>query len=138
IWDLLQNPAYKGEAAFGRTRSGPLEPRWRDPRGRPAQSRRGSAPKAAPSTAWITLPVPALVDTAVFDAAQVQLQENRARARIPLKGNRYLLQGVIVCAHCVAFVDIPCRPDVTRQHSLQGERAIHPLAQAEGLSGPFL
>ncbi len=46
IWDLLQNPAYKGEAAFGRTRSGPLEPRWRPPRGRPAQSRRGYSPKS--------------------------------------------------------------------------------------------
>ncbi len=29
IWDLLQNPAYKGEAAYGKTRSGPLAPRWR-------------------------------------------------------------------------------------------------------------
>jgi site-specific DNA recombinase len=100
IWDLLQNPAYKGEAAYGKTRSGPLEPRWRAPRGRPAQSRRGYAPKATPSAEWITLPVPALVDAAVFDAAQVQLQENRARARIPLKGSRYLLQGLIVCARC--------------------------------------
>lgn len=44
--------------------------------------------------------MPALVETAVFDAAHAQLQENRARARIPLKGNRYLLQGVIVCARC--------------------------------------
>ncbi len=100
IWDLLQNPAYKGEAAFGRTRSGPLEPRWRTPRGRPAQSRRGYSPTAAPSSAWITIPVPALVDAAVFDAAQTQLQENRLRARIPLKGSRYLLQGLIVCARC--------------------------------------
>jgi site-specific DNA recombinase len=100
IWDLLQNPAYKGEAAFGRTRSGPLAPRWRAPRGRPAQSRRGYSPHAAPSSAWITIPVPVLVDAAVFDAAQTQLQENRTRARIPLKGSRYLLQGLIVCARC--------------------------------------
>ena len=89
IWDLLQNPAYKGEAAFGKTRSGPLEPRWRAPRGRPAQSRRGYSPKAAPLAEWITIPVPALVDAAVFAAAQAQLQENRQRARIPLKGSRY-------------------------------------------------
>jgi site-specific DNA recombinase len=100
IWDLLQNPTYKGKAAFGRTRSGPLAPRWRAPRGRLVQSRRGYSPKAAPSSEWITIPVPALVDAAVFDAAQTQLQENRARARIPLKGSRYLLQGLIVCARC--------------------------------------
>ncbi len=52
------------------------------------------------SAEWITIPVPALVDAAVFDAAQAQLQDNRQRARIPLKGSRYLLQGVIVCARC--------------------------------------
>jgi site-specific DNA recombinase len=100
IWDLLQNPAYKGEAAFGKTRSGPLEPRWRAPRGRPAQSRRGYSPKAAPVAEWITISVPALVDAATFAAAQAQLQENRQRARIPLKGTRYFLQGLIVCAQC--------------------------------------
>jgi site-specific DNA recombinase len=100
IWDLLQNPAYKGEAAYGKTRSGPLEPRLRAPRGRPAQSRRGYSSKAAPLADWIVIPVPALVDAALFDAVQAQLAENRRRARIPLKGSRYVLQGLIVCAHC--------------------------------------
>jgi site-specific DNA recombinase len=100
IWDLLQNPAYKGEAAYGKTRSGPLAPRWRAPRGRPAQSRRGYSPKVAPVADWIVIPVPALVDAALFEAVQIQLAENRRRARIPLKGSRYLLQGLILCAHC--------------------------------------
>jgi site-specific DNA recombinase len=100
IWDLVQTPAYQGEAAFGRTRSGPLAPRWRAPRGRPAQSRRGYSPHAAPSTAWITIPVPALVDAAVFDAAQTPLQDKRRRARIPLQGSRYLRPGLIACARC--------------------------------------
>jgi site-specific DNA recombinase len=50
LWDLLQNPAYKGEAAYGKTRSSPLEPRLRAPRGRPAHSKRGYSPKAAPIT----------------------------------------------------------------------------------------
>jgi site-specific DNA recombinase len=44
--------------------------------------------------------VPALVDTALFDAVQEQLEENRRRARIPEKGSRYVLQGLLVCAHC--------------------------------------
>lgn len=95
IWDMLKNPAYKGEAAFGKTRSGPLEPRLRAPRGRPTQSKRGYSRKNAPVEEWITIPVPALVD-----AAQEQLRENRQRARIPEKGSKYLLQGLIVCARC--------------------------------------
>ena len=100
IWDMVQNPAYAGRAAFGRTRSLPLQPRLRAPRGRPAQSRRGYASHLVPEAEWITIPVPPLVDEATFAAAQEQLAENRRRARIPLKGSRYLLQGLLVCAQC--------------------------------------
>jgi len=100
IWDMLKNPAYKGEAAFGKTRWTPVGPRLRAPRGRPAHSRRGYAGKEAPKDDWITIPVPAVVDPALFDAVQEQLEENRRRARIPEKGSRYLLQGLLVCAQC--------------------------------------
>jgi site-specific DNA recombinase len=41
IWLMLKNPAYKGVAAFGKTRSGPLKPqRLRPQRGRPEYPRR--------------------------------------------------------------------------------------------------
>src|SRR5579864_6934303 len=100
IWDMLKNPAYKGEAAFGKTRWLPVKPRLRAPRGRPPQSRRGYAGNDAPPQDWITIPVPALVEGALFDAVQEQLAENRRRARIPEKGSRYLLQGLLVCAQC--------------------------------------
>ena len=100
IWDMLKNPAYKGEAAFGKTRWVPVGPRLRAPRGRPAHSRRGYTGKDAPKEEWITIPVPALVDAALFEAVQDQLEENRQRARIPQKGSRYLLQGLLVCAKC--------------------------------------
>jgi len=72
IWDLRQNPAYPGPAAYGKTRSGPLAPRWRAPRGRPAESRWGYSPQAAPVGDWIVIPVPTLVDAALFEAVQAQ------------------------------------------------------------------
>ena len=100
IWDMLKNPAYKGEAAFGKTRWTPVGPRLRAPRGRPAHSRRGYSGKEVPQEEWITIPVPALIDAALFDAVQVQLDENRRRARLPEKGSRYLLQGLLVCRQC--------------------------------------
>lgn len=100
IWDMLKNPAYKGEAAFGKTRWVPNGPRLRVPRGKPAQPRRAFWGKDAPKEEWITIPVPALIDSALFDAVQEQLEENRRRARIPEKGSRYLLQGLLVCAKC--------------------------------------
>src|SRR3954452_23444116 len=41
VWLILKNPAYKGTAAFGKTRSGALKPqRLRPQRGRPEQPRR--------------------------------------------------------------------------------------------------
>jgi site-specific DNA recombinase len=73
IWDMLKNPAYKGEAAFGKTRWTPVGPRLRAPRGRPSHSRRGYAGREAPKDEWITIPVPVVVDPALFDAVQEQL-----------------------------------------------------------------
>jgi len=35
VWGILKNPAYKGTAAFGKTRTGPLRPRLRAQRNRP-------------------------------------------------------------------------------------------------------
>ena len=100
IWDLLKNPAYKGEAAFGKTHWVPNGPRLRVPRGKPAQPRRAFWGKDAPKDEWIMIPVPGLIDPALFDMVQEQLEENRRRARIPEKGSRYLLQGLLVCAKC--------------------------------------
>jgi site-specific DNA recombinase len=44
--------------------------------------------------------VPALVSEALFEIVQVQLTENRQRARQRQCGARYLLQGLLVCAQC--------------------------------------
>jgi site-specific DNA recombinase len=58
-----------------------------------------SIAKLSPDT-WVLISVPALVDEALFEAVQVQLQENRQRARQGKRGARYLLQGLLVCAQC--------------------------------------
>jgi site-specific DNA recombinase len=97
---MLNNPAYKGEAAFGKTAVEPLRPRLRAQRGRSLQPKRAYSHQDVPSEQWMRIPVPALVDAALFDAVQEQLQENRKRARIPQRGARYLLQGLIVCRCC--------------------------------------
>ena len=100
VWGMLKNPAYVGTAAFGKTRRGPMRPRLRAQRGCPQQPRRPVSINAVPSEEWLLIPVPAIVDEAVFEAVQVQLQENRQRARQRKRGARYLLQGLLVCAQC--------------------------------------
>jgi hypothetical protein len=52
----------------------------------------------------MSIPVPALVDAVLFDAVQEQLQENRQRARIPQRGAKYLLQGLMVWARYVGML----------------------------------
>lgn len=72
VGGILHNPAYQGTAAFGKTRQGPLRPRLRAQRGRPLQPRRATADYGVPASAWLSIPVPALVDAGVFAAVQEQ------------------------------------------------------------------
>lgn len=101
VWAMLNNPAYMGSAAFGKTHAGPRAPQTlRPPRGRPAQPRRAVTTTDVPADAWLTVPVPPIVDAALFAAVQDQLQENRQHARGRQRGARFLLQGLVCCAQC--------------------------------------
>jgi site-specific DNA recombinase len=98
IWGLLRNPAYKGMAAYGKTRCGPMRPRLRPRCGHPAQPRRAHSIYDVPADEQIPIPVPAIVEADLFDTVQQQLQENRRQQR--RRGARYLLQGLLVCGTC--------------------------------------
>jgi site-specific DNA recombinase len=101
VWLILKNPAYKGTAAFGKTRSGALKPqRLRPQRGRPEQPRRPVSRVDTSSGDQIFIDVPALVSEELFGAVQSQLEENRQRRRDRPGGGRYLLQGLVVCKRC--------------------------------------
>ena len=102
IWHMLQNPAYYGKAAFGKTRMTPRVKgvRLRSPRGRSPQPRKSSVPKPVDQKEWAFIPVPPLIELTLFRAAQRQLNENRARARIGRQRPGYLLQGLLTCSEC--------------------------------------
>jgi site-specific DNA recombinase len=98
---MLRNPVYRGTAMFGRTRSMPAKPRLRPIGHRPQPPRRASGSRSAtPREEWIEIPVPALIDEALFEAAQVQLDENRKRKREGRRRPGWLLQGLVVCRRC--------------------------------------
>jgi len=101
IWLMLKNPAYKGAAAFGKTRSGPHKPqRLRPQRGRPERPRRPVSRVDTSANDQILIDVPALVSEDLFAAVQAQLEENRQRRRARPEAKRYLLQGLVVCKRC--------------------------------------
>jgi site-specific DNA recombinase len=100
LWGTLGNPAYKGEATFGKARVPPARRQLRPARGRPEHPRRRRPPVDPEASAPIVIPVPAIVAGDLCAAAQEQLAENRARSRAGARGARHLLQGLLVCGAC--------------------------------------
>jgi site-specific DNA recombinase len=96
---LLQNPAYPGNAGFGKSRVIPRQPRLRPRRGKPEVPRRPySVTRQDTKPEFIA--VPALVSAEDFAAAAEQLAANRQRNRERRAGASYLLQGLLVCVQC--------------------------------------
>lgn len=100
VQGMLRNPAYKGKAAFGKTKTAPMRPKLRPQRGAPAMPKRPVSTVNVQAAEWLYIPVPPLVNEALFDTVQEQLAENRRHARQRKRGASYLLQGLLVCSDC--------------------------------------
>lgn len=81
LQNMIRNEAYKGTAHYNK-RTGKLPNRIRRPR-----------------SEWIPVPVPAIVDEALWERANRQLSENAIHSRRNRRYN-YLLTGLLVCARC--------------------------------------
>jgi site-specific DNA recombinase len=124
IWGILKNPAYKGQAAFGKTREEPLRPRLRAQRGRNLQPKRASSTQDVAPDKWLHIAVPPLVEEALFETVQEQLQENRQRARVSQRGARYLLQGLIVWARYAGMLSMASRSVRARANAMSAPMRI--------------
>lgn len=101
IWSMLRNPAYKGLAAFRKTKrvrrikktklaiesKNPLRSELSSPRDRPKDE-------------WIHIKVPGLVEERTFDIAQQKLKDNIRLSPRNNKKHNYLLSGLLRCAMC--------------------------------------
>jgi site-specific DNA recombinase len=76
ILGMLGNPAYQGQAAYGKTQNCPSQKRTRCARQRGGFGRHPSN-KPVDQSLWIPVAVPALVSPEVFALAQERLAENR-------------------------------------------------------------
>jgi len=100
IWAILKNPAYKGSAAFGKTRTGPRRPQLRTPRGQVKMPRRTGSTYDTNVSEQISIAVPAIVSEELFSAVDEQLTQNRQRGQERKRGASYLLQGLLECESC--------------------------------------
>ena len=96
---LLSNPAYQGQAGYGKSRVIERPPQLRPRRGRAVVPRRPCALTRA-GVQPISIAVPALVSEDLFAATAEQLEENQRRCRQSRRGASFLLQGLLVCPSC--------------------------------------
>jgi site-specific DNA recombinase len=101
IWGMLQNPAYKGEAAFRKTimverekitkkaRDGSLYPKLAK-----------SSCRQRPKEDRITIPVPKIIDPSLFERAEERLKESKKFSPRNNKKYEYLVSGLIRCDQC--------------------------------------
>lgn len=98
ILGMLRNPAYQGQAAYGKWQNCPAQKQTRPARKRGGFGRRASH-KPVPRNQWIHIAVPALVNPETFSLAQERLAQNR---RLSVRNTKRLslLQGMLVCQQC--------------------------------------
>jgi site-specific DNA recombinase len=97
---ILKNPAYKGQAAFGKTKIGNKIKKIRPQKNSCEQSKKNSSTFTTKEEDWIYIQVPALIDESLFETVQEQLEENKKIARSRKRESRYLLQGLVMCGRC--------------------------------------
>ncbi len=99
---ILLNPAYYGEAHWGKTRLEERTSNHRPSRGQPDVPRQAKVARPMPATEHELIPVPGLISKDLFTAAADRLEENRRRQRTRRSGATFLLSGLLVCGRCGA------------------------------------
>jgi site-specific DNA recombinase len=99
IWGMLRNPAYAGQAAYGKTHAtGATVGETRPARQCGQRSARIAREQVEPEQ-WKHITVPALISAEQFALTQDRLQRNKRTS--PRNTRRpSLLQGILVCREC--------------------------------------
>jgi site-specific DNA recombinase len=100
VWGMLRNPAYRGQAAYGKTKVA-------DRHGKPTRTTRARGERRGrrqvrldePVEQWTFIPVAPLVTDETFALAQERLTSNAHFAKRNTK-KPTLLQGILVCREC--------------------------------------
>lgn len=99
LWGMLRNPAYKGEACFGKTMTAPRQRITRPLRLRGGVGRPTTTGHERPSEDWITIAVPPIVSEETFTLAQERLEANKVHARRRTIAPS-VVQGLVSCGKC--------------------------------------
>jgi site-specific DNA recombinase len=100
VWGMLRNPAYRGQAAYGKTKVA-------EKHGKPTRTTRARGERRGrrqirvdePVEQWTFIPVAPLITDETFALAQQRLASNAHFAKRNTK-KPTLLQGILVCREC--------------------------------------
>jgi hypothetical protein len=109
IGRLIRNEAYVGRAYYNRTAS--VLDRY------PAKAKRQIK---RPRDQWIPIPVPAILDEELFEAAQRVSYDNSQWSPRRGEPNHWLLRGLVKCGHC--GVSVSC-------HKMRGRNGMYARLQ---------
>ncbi|TLD44254.1 MAG: hypothetical protein FAZ92_03490 [Accumulibacter sp.] len=99
VWAMLRNPAYKGQACFGKTQVAARQRHNRLARQRGGLLVRNSASLERPREEWLEIAVPALINEETFALAEERLALNKKYAA-RRTAEPSLLQGLVHCRQC--------------------------------------
>ena len=99
VWAILRNPAYKGKASYGKTRTAPRQRVTRPIRQRGGIAKRNSANHERPRQEWIEIPVPSIISETTFALAEEKLAQNKLWSKRHTR-TPSLLQGLVSCSKC--------------------------------------
>ncbi len=100
VRDILLNPAYSGQARYGKQRLVPRKAGKRTKRGDPLVPRRAKVTEDTDLQDQVVIAVPAIVDGLMFSQAKERMDENRKRQRQRQEGAALLLSGLLICGEC--------------------------------------
>jgi len=100
VHDMLVNPAYHGQARYGKQRFVPRKPGKRPKRGDPVIPRKAKVTEDTRPEEQVIIPVPAIVSISLFEQVGRVMKENRKRQRERHSGAKHLLSGLTICGEC--------------------------------------
>jgi len=99
VYAILRRPGYTGTAYYNRTTKDPSRTIGQAKlQGRGLRTAHCRIERKAEE--WITIEVPHIVPSSLWEQAQVQLDMNKRFAKRNNKQHFYLLRGLLVCAEC--------------------------------------
>ena len=100
VCGMLINPAYCGEARYGKKRLAPRKPGCRAKRGDPSVPCQAKVAVATSLDEQTMIRVPQLVSKSLFEEVRSRMEQNRTRQRERQDGPKYLLSGLLICGKC--------------------------------------